>query len=65
MVAGLWYGPVLTDHLPGWALLQMTVAKNVFHLLFSGWNINGEEIEYDWVKGNLIVPKQLIYILCK
>ena len=24
-----------------------------------------EEIEYDWVKGNLIVPEQLIDILCE
>ena len=31
----------------------------------SGWQINGEEIEYDWVKGNLIVPEQLIDILCE
>ena len=26
---------------------------------------NGEEIEYDWVKGNLILPEQLIDILCE
>lgn len=31
----------------------------------SGWKIDGEEIEYDWVKGNLIVPEQLIDILCE
>lgn len=31
----------------------------------SGWKINGEEIEYDWVKGNLIVPEQVINILCE
>ena len=31
----------------------------------SGWKINGEEIEYDCVKGNLIVPEQLIDILCE
>ena len=31
----------------------------------SGLKINGEEIEYDWVKGNLIVPEQLIDILCE
>ena len=27
--------------------------------------MNGEEIEYDWVKRNLIVPEQLIDILCE
>ena len=26
---------------------------------------NGEEIEYDWVKGNLIIPEELIDILCE
>ena len=31
----------------------------------SGWIINRKEIEYDWVKGNMIVPEQLIDILCK
>ena len=29
----------------------------------SGWKIYGEEFEYDWVKGNLIIPEQLIDIL--
>ena len=27
--------------------------------------MNGEEIEYDWVKGNLIVPELLTDILCE
>ena len=27
--------------------------------------MNGEEIEYDLEKGNLIVPEQLIHILCE
>ena len=31
----------------------------------SGWKISGEEIDYDWVKGNLVVPEQLIDILCE
>ena len=31
----------------------------------SGWQINGEEIEYDWVMGNLIAREQLIDILCE
>ena len=31
----------------------------------SGWKINGEEIMFDWVKGNLIVPEQLLDILCE
>ena len=31
----------------------------------SGWKINGEEIKYDWVKGNLIIPEKLVNILCK
>ena len=31
----------------------------------SGRKINVEEIEYDWVKGNLNVPEQLINILCE
>ena len=26
--------------------------------------ISGESIEYDWVKGNFIVPERLIDILC-
>ena len=26
---------------------------------------NGEQIEFDWVKGNLIIPEQLIEILCE
>ena len=26
---------------------------------------NGKEIEYEWVKGNLIIPGQLIDILCE
>ena len=30
----------------------------------SGWEIHGEEINYDWVKGDLIVPEQLVDILC-
>ena len=30
----------------------------------SGWTINEDAIEYVWVKGNLIVPEQLIDILC-
>ena len=25
---------------------------------------NGEEMEYDWVKGNLMITKHHIYILC-
>ena len=29
----------------------------------SGWKIHGEEINYDWVKGDLIVPEQLVDIL--
>ena len=31
----------------------------------SGWEINGKEIDYDWVKGKLIVPEQLVDILCE
>ena len=31
----------------------------------SGRKINGEEIEYDWLKGDLIVPEQFINILCE
>ena len=30
----------------------------------SGCKISGEEIHYDWVKGDLIVPEQLVDILC-
>ena len=30
----------------------------------SGWKIDGEEIEYDWVKYTLIVPAHLTDILC-
>ena len=30
----------------------------------SGWKIHGEEINYDWVKGDLIVPEQFVDILC-
>ena len=30
----------------------------------SGWKLSGGQIEYDWVKGNLIVPEHLIDILC-
>ena len=30
----------------------------------SGWKVSDGQIEYDWVKGNLIVPKQLVDILC-
>ena len=26
---------------------------------------NGKKIEYDWVKWNLIIPEQLINILCE
>ena len=26
---------------------------------------NEEEIEYDWVNGNLIIPEQLINMLCE
>ena len=28
----------------------------------SGWKINGKEIDYDWVKGNLVVPEQGVQI---
>ena len=31
----------------------------------SGWKISGEEIDHDWVKGNLVIPEQLIDILCR
>ena len=30
----------------------------------SGWKVSGETIEYDWVKGDLIVPEQLVDIQC-
>ena len=30
-----------------------------------GGGKNGEKIEYDWVKGNLIIPEQLVNILCE
>ena len=30
----------------------------------SGWKVNGDQIEYIWTKGNLIVPEQLVEILC-
>ena len=30
-----------------------------------GWKMNGEEIEYDLEKGNLIGPEQLIDFLCE
>ena len=30
----------------------------------SGWKVNGDQIEYEWTKGNLIVPEQLVEILC-
>ena len=30
----------------------------------SGWKLSGGEIEYEWTKGNLIVPEQLVEILC-
>ena len=30
----------------------------------SGWKVNGDQIEYEWTKGNLIVPEQLVVILC-
>ena len=30
----------------------------------SGWKLSSEEIEYDWVKGSLVVPEQLVDILC-
>ena len=33
-------------------------------ILNSGWKLSGEEIEYDWVKGSLVVPEQLVDILC-
>ena len=29
----------------------------------SGWKLSGGTIEYEWTKGNLIVPNQLIEIL--
>ena len=40
--------------------------KNAFHI----WTkedrkTNEEEIEYDWVNGNLIIPEQLINMLCE
>ena len=30
----------------------------------SGWKLSGGDIEYQWTEGNLIVPHQLVEILC-
>ena len=30
----------------------------------SGWKVSGETIDYDWVKGDLIEPEQLVDIQC-
>ena len=37
--------------------------KKLSDLDKSGWE-NGEEIKYDWVKGNFKIPEQLIDIVC-
>ena len=30
----------------------------------SGWKLSGGDIEYQWTEGNLIIPEQLVEILC-
>lgn len=39
-------------------------SRSFFSLDKSGWKIDGDEIEHEWMKGNLIVPEQLIDIVC-
>ena len=73
-----WHGHELTTTLPFCrrdvhmqsellikSLSGYTLMKTSPDLDKSGWKIYGEKIEYDWVKGNLIVPEELINILCE
>ena len=39
--------------------------KNAFYIWTKEDRKNEEEIEYDWVNGNLIIPEQLINMLCE